>query len=178
MSVLSDQDIKKEILNGRIVILPPPPPEAFGPNSVDLRLSCDFWFYNYKSTKNLPVDIQKMSYKEVTQKKRCKEVILEPGQLCLGMTLERVSLPPDIMANIGGKSSIGRMGLTVHITAPFHHAGASNRIMLEIKNEGPLKLKLRDGMQICQLVFERLESPTSIPYSKIGRVIKDQEKSE
>ncbi len=176
MAVLSDADIKKEIGRGSIIIAPEPQAEAFGPNSLDLCLSSEFWFYKKKFTlgSKAIVDLAKTGYKAVTEKKSCRSLVLKPGEICLGMTLEEVSLPSDIMSSIGGKSSIGRMGLTVHITAPFHHAGASNRIMLEIKNEGPMNLKLTAGMRICQIVFERLETPTSIPYAKVGRVVKGQ----
>jgi dCTP deaminase len=52
-------------------------------------------------------------------------VLLEPGSFLLGWTLEVVQLPhrSRIAARVEGKSSLARLGLGVHVTAPTIHAG-------------------------------------------------------
>jgi dCTP deaminase len=64
---------------------------------------------------------------------------------------------------VEGKSSLARLGLGVHVTAPTIHAGfgasenpqhLGSSIRLEIWNIGPFRIKLEKGMPICQLIFE------------------------
>jgi dCTP deaminase len=82
---------------------------------------------------------------------------LPPQGMVLGWTLERIRL--DVMSRIAarveGKSALARIGLGVHITAPTIHAGFRGVIQLEIVNHGPLPIRLRKGMKICQLIFEQ-----------------------
>lgn len=85
-------------------------------------------------------------------------VILEPGSFTLGITRERVELPESsrIAARVEGRSSLGRIGLGVHVTAPTIHSGFRGRITLEITNHGALPIKVRPGMVICQLIFDHV----------------------
>lgn len=74
-----------------------------------------------------------------------------------------------------GKSSLARLGLGVHVTAPTIHAGfgykdadpefAGNPIQLEIWNTGPLPIVLKPGMRVCQLVFEQVDGTPEQGYA-------------
>jgi dCTP deaminase len=77
--------------------------------------------------------------------------------LVLGWTAEYVELPIDsrIAARVEGKSSLARLGLGVHITAPTIHAGFPGQIRLEVVNHGHLPILLKPGMRICQLILEQ-----------------------
>jgi dCTP deaminase len=91
-----------------------------------------------------------------------------PQHFILGWTRERIYLPHTsrLCARVEGKSSLGRMGLGVHVTAPTIHAGFGyNRndnkdhgapLRLEIWNVGPLPVVLVKGMRICQLILEEV----------------------
>lgn len=83
-------------------------------------------------------------------------LVLKPGEFILALTRERVELPETtrIAARVEGKSSLARIGLAVHVTAPTIHAGFKGNITLEIKNHGVLPIRLTVGMPICQLIFE------------------------
>src|SRR4051812_14953344 len=74
----------------------------------------------------------------------------------LGWTIEKIWLPQRsrLAARVEGKSSLARLGLGVHITAPTIHAGFDGQIRLEIVNHGPLPITVKPGMRICQLIFE------------------------
>jgi dCTP deaminase len=80
-------------------------------------------------------------------------LILRPGDFALASTLERVNLPKSVAAQIDGRSTMGRLGLAVHITAGWLDPGFSGRITLEICNHGPQVLCLPLGTTIAQLVF-------------------------
>lgn len=80
----------------------------------------------------------------------------------LGFTLEEVSVPGWLAANVQGKSSLARAGLAVHITAPHINPGFVARITLEMYNHGPWNLELIPGKDlVCQVIFYKLTSPVS-----------------
>lgn len=92
---------------------------------------------------------------------------LRPRDFILACTAEYVRLPSDIAAVVEGKSSLGRLGLTVHVTAGFIDPGFEGQITLEIANLAPWGIKLYAGMPIAQLVFESVNPPER-DYSKTG----------
>src|SRR5208282_5817450 len=77
---------------------------------------------------------------------------LHPGDFALAVSLEYVAVPPDFMAFVEGKSSLGRAGLIV-ATATQVAPGFKGSIVLELFNSGTVPLLLRPGMPIAQLVF-------------------------
>jgi dCTP deaminase len=102
---------------------------------------------------------------------------VEPGKFYLGWTLERIQLPhrSRLAARVEGKSSLARLGLGVHVTAPTIHAGfgfsdldpafLGNPIQLEIWNTGPLPIVLKRGLRICQLIFEQVDGTPEQGYT-------------
>jgi len=84
--------------------------------------------------------------------------LLKPGELVLGMTEEKLTLPADIAGSLEGRSRFARMGLMVHITASFLQPGIRDtRQVFEIFNASRNAIKLRSGLRIAQVVFERCE---------------------
>jgi dCTP deaminase len=94
--------------------------------------------------------------------------ILRPGEFLLACTEEYVRLSPTIAAMVEGKSSLGRLGMTVHVTAGVIDPGFEGQITLEIANLAPWAIELHEGMPIAQLVFERVNRP-QFDYSEKGR---------
>ncbi len=88
------------------------------------------------------------------------------GDFLLSWTREQTCLPhrSRLAARVEGKSSLARLGIGVHLTAPTIHAGfgyktgddnyPGNPLQLKMWNCGPLDIKLMEGMPICQLIFE------------------------
>jgi len=84
--------------------------------------------------------------------------LLKPGELVLGMTVEKLSLASNIAGSLEGRSRFARMGLMVHVTASFLQPGIKNtRQVFEIFNASRNAIKLRSGVRIAQVVFERCE---------------------
>lgn len=79
-----------------------------------------------------------------------------PNAFILAWTAESVSLPRQsrLAARVEGKSSLARLGIAVHVTAPTIHSGFDGQIQLAMCNPGPLRVKLHAGLRICQLMFE------------------------
>jgi dCTP deaminase len=78
--------------------------------------------------------------------------------------MEWVKIPPDLVARVEGRSSIGRLAVVVHATAGFVDPGFEGRITLELSNLGRVAVKLYPGMRISQLVFHTMSSPAERPY--------------
>lgn len=179
---LSDVDIRKALEQGRLGIEPMPEGDHFGSFSVDLRLGVHFRVFEHSQHPFIdlatPHGVYAMSEK-LMRDIRLEEggaFILHPGELALGVTVERVRLPDDMAGWLDGRSSLARLGLMVHITAHTIDPGWDGRITLEFYNSGRFPLALRPGMKICALSFEPLSSPTSKPYrAKKGAKYADQD---
>lgn len=94
--------------------------------------------------------------------------VLQPGAFLLGCTLEWVELPSDLTARVEGKSSVGRLGVTAHITAGFIDPGFRGQVTLEIANLMPMPVRLRRGMRIAQLAFTEMTSEPKRLYGQAG----------
>ena len=164
--ILTDREIKASLANGLIVIDPPPSQDAYESTSVDLTL--DPTLRTFRQTApglSVAIDPGTPGYKAkdllagVTDTHPLNERYydLEPQKLVLGWTRGRIKLPLHgrVAARVEGKSGLARVGLSIHCTAPTIHAGFEGTIQLEIVNHGPMPIRLRAGIPICQLIFEQ-----------------------
>ena len=90
---------------------------------------------------------------------------LLPGQFVLGWTEQWIELPTSLAGRVEGKSSIARLGLSAHISAPTVNAGYQGKLCLEMYNSGPFRIQLHAGMQIAQLVLEMVVLPPKEGYA-------------
>lgn len=93
---------------------------------------------------------------------------IKPGEFMLASTREKVNVPDDLIGFVHGKSSLGRKGLLIHITAGLLDPGFSGTITLELKNVSDEPVKLEPGMKIGQLTFQQLTSAAWKPYGSPG----------
>jgi len=170
--ILSDKDIKRMLKEKKIVIQPLDD-DQIGPASVDLTLSDEWYFFKNRMSKRV-VDLKDTGFEMAFDLRKSRVIVLKPGELCLGKTLERIRLPNDVMGKLEGRSRYARMGLIIHTTSALVQPGSDNRQILEICNLAPFPIRLHAGMRVSQVVFERLESPTSKPYAKFGQIARGQ----
>lgn len=167
--ILSDRDIKKALKTKRIVVTPVPQlATQLGSCSLDLRLGRRFRVFNYSKVPyidpNNPQTTESMMSEIVI--KSGDPFILQPGDFVLATTMESFRLPPDILARLEGRSSLGRLGIVVHSTASVFDPGWNGVAVLELGNLGRMPVALYGGMRICALTFEELTSPAETPYNK------------
>ena len=93
-----------------------------------------------------------------------KPFIIHPGEFVLGTVNEYIRFPDDLAGAVDGRSSLGRLGVVVHITSTFVDPGWEGKLVLEITNVGKMPVALYPGMRICKLVFMTLSSPCEKPY--------------
>ena len=166
--ILSDKDIKKALRSGRIEISPSPDLQTqLGSCSIDLRLGNNFRVFEHSS--NAYIDPSKKDYtREITREvvvKSGENFVMQPGDFVLAITLEKVTIPSDLMGRLEGRSSLGRLGIVVHSTASIFDPGWNGNCVLELGNLGRMAVSLTVGMRICAMTFEELSSPAEVPYS-------------
>ena len=143
--MLSDRNILE--LQGEMELIYPFHYNQLQPCSYDLRLACDL-----KTIRGKTINLNDGDY------------VLKPNEFILGSTFEYVSIPNNISAFVDGKSSLGRLGIAVHITAGFIDSGFNGNITLEIKNNSDKQFKLSKNMLIGQIIFFELKDECMRPY--------------
>ena len=161
--VLSDNTIRAEIDAGRIVI-DPYDASLVQPSSVDVRVDNRFRVFQNSRYPYIDVRQPMEDLTELVEVEGDEPFILHPGEFVLGQTLERVTLPNDLVARLEGKSSLGRLGLLIHSTAGFVDSGFSGNLTLELSNVANLPITIYQGMPIGQMSFMRMDAPVDRPY--------------
>ena len=161
--ILSDVDIRKELAAGRIEI-DPFDDASVQPSSVDLHVDRQFRVFANSRYPYIDVRSEMPDLTEMVEVAGDEAFILHPGEFVLGSTLERVTLPDDLVARLEGKSSLGRLGLLIHSTAGFIDPGWDGHVTLELSNVANLPITIYVGMKIGQLSFVQLTEPAETPY--------------
>jgi dCTP deaminase len=112
--LLSDKTIKNYINNGSIKILPEFDPADIRPAGIRLHLGSQLL---------IPIDGQKVDLQadeDIEFDRRMippEGFILQPGQFVLGSTFEKFQVPRNIVCHVEGRSTIARVGLSIHCTS-------------------------------------------------------------
>ena len=174
--ILSDGEIREAINRRRIIVDPEPGSEQYATSALDLLLGEQM--FRLKTEQeigqeeppgvNRPITIDPLTveipllaerYATPLPRESDGSFILPPRMFALGITREQIDLPrkSKIAARVEGRSTLARLGLVVHLTAPTIHSGFKGRIALEMYNFGEYPIRLAPGrLAICQLIFERL----------------------
>lgn len=150
--------------------------ERLNPNSYNLRLAPELLVYTE-------------AVLDPKQDNRTREIIipedgyvLKPGRLYLARTMEWTE-SRDFVPKLEGRSSIGRLGLAIHITAGFGDVGFAGNWTLELECVQPVKIY--PGMEICQISYHtvsgevmdryhgKYQGSTDVMASRIWREMQD-----
>lgn len=144
--ILSGHQIASEIKDGNLVI-EPFNPKQLGPNSYNLRLHEDLAVYESRVLDmKAPQALKRLQIPP-------EGLVLEPQTLYLGRTVEFTETRKHVPM-LEGRSSIGRLGLSVHITAGFGDVGFRGFWTLEIYALQPIRVYA--GVEICQIFYHEL----------------------
>lgn len=94
-------------------------------------------------------------------------LMIGPGDFVLGTSLEYIELPNNIAAMLHTRSSIGRLGISIHATAGLIDAGFKGHITYEITNFSDQVVQLDPNIPVGQLTFHRLDTPALNPYNGV-----------
>jgi len=183
--ILSDNDIKQALENKTLIIDPIPNDEHIDTSAIDLRVGDEFYEWNPDLVKqagvNVTVNIDHFDFKKLSEPYLAKvkklptgEYEIKPQKFYLASTFEYVKFPIKslLAGRVEGKSSLARLGLVVHMTAPTIHCGFGGVITLEIFNYGPFPIVVTPKKsRLCQLIVETLSSK---PEERSGKTFMDQ----
>ena len=157
--ILSGLEIAKKAQEGKEIIIRPFNPDKIGPNSYDLRLADRLLVYEDEV-----LDMkQQAETREITIP--AEGIVLQPGRLYLGRTMEYTQTH-GLVPMLEGRSSIGRLGLFVHVTAGFGDVGFRGYWTLEIHCIHPIRVYA--GVEMCQIYYHTIEG-NYIEYDSSGK---------
>lgn len=143
--IISGKEIKKNL--NKNIFIDPFDEKQLGPNSYNLRLHNELLLYeNYV----LDMKTENKAYKITIPP---EGLILKPQTLYLGRTIEYTQTE-DFVPMLEGRSSIGRLGMFVHITAGFGDVGFKGFWTVEIFCVQPIKIYA--GIEICQIYYHTI----------------------
>ncbi len=146
--ILSGQEIQAQL--GRNIIIEPFDPARLNPNSYNLTLHDELLTYE-----EVVLDMRKPN--RVTRLTIPPEgLVLRPNRLYLGRTVERTETR-NFVPMIEGRSSVGRLGLFVHVTAGFGDVGFRGYWTLEMFAVQPVRVYA--GVAICQIFYHEIRGP-------------------
>lgn len=141
--MLTGNEIKLQVASGRIVIQPFDE-ENIGPNSYDVHLSDELAYY----TETVLDPRKDNDYRVI--KIHHDGIVLEPGRVYLGKTVEYTESPYHIPM-YEGRSSMGRLGVFSHVSAGFGDVGFRGNWTLEFSVVQPVLIL--PGLRIGQLYW-------------------------
>jgi dCTP deaminase len=149
--ILSGKEIIKKI--GKEIIIDPFDENLINPNSYNLRLHNELLVYDEK------ILDMKMPNKTKSITIPDNGIILGPGKLYLGRTFEYTKTD-NYVPMLEGRSSVGRLGVYIHVTAGFGDVGFSGYWTLEIQCIQPVKIY--PMVEICQIYYHSIEGEYEI----------------
>ena len=144
--ILSGKEIKKEM--GKGINIEPFHESQLNPNSYNLKLHNELLVYEK--------DLLDMRHPNPTKKIKIPEegLLLETNKLYLGRTVEYTETSKYVPM-LEGRSSIGRLGLFIHVTAGFGDVGFNGFWTLEIFCIQPIRIY--PNVEICQIFYHSIE---------------------
>lgn len=184
-------ELELALNEGKIVINPMPPPEAFDADTIDLRFGTEIEIADTilevveidgrrvirrltRDYRNDKINRLELTRKVVTEddhriKFRIDEeetVELQPGMLALAHTLEVICVPYDLQMELNGKSRLARDGITSHVSSPIFHAGWVGHAVMEVTNISQKNFNVFPGLSFASISFRQLSTQAKTPYLK------------
>lgn len=160
MSVLVDRDILAAMDRGEIVV-DPFDRSCLGSNSYDVHLAPTLRVYDNPARWGRPLDAREDN---ATSDIRIPDdgVVLRPGRLYLASTVEHTESRLHVPI-LNGRSSVGRLGLSIHVTAGTGDVGFCGRWTMELFVVEPLRVYA--GMPVGQLLWMTASDVPEVSYA-------------
>lgn len=165
--ILTGKEIEKRL--GNDIIIQPYDPLQLNPNSYNLRLHNELLVYTDDT-----LDAAEKN-ETVTLKIPDEGLVLEPGQLYLARTVEYTETR-GLVPMLLGRSSIGRLGISVHLTSGFGDIGFCGYWTLQLTCIK--KVRIYPNMKICQIFYHDVlgeyENYSSTKYQGSREIVSSQ----
>jgi dCTP deaminase len=148
--ILSGHEIRAQL--GTNIVIDPFDESKLNPNSYNLSLHDELMVYE-----EVLLDMQRPN-RTRRIKIPAEGLVLNPNQLYLGRTVERTETH-NLVPMIEGRSSVGRLGLFVHVTAGFGDVGFRGFWTLEMF--AVQSIRIYPGVAICQIIYHDIRGTFS-----------------
>ena len=143
--ILSGEQIRSRL--GDSIFIDPFQEENLNPNSYNLTLHDELLIYE-----EVVLDMRQVNRVRRIQIPS-EGIVLSPNQLYLARTVERTETH-NLVPMVEGRSSVGRLGLFVHVTAGFGNVGFCGYWTLEMFAVQPVRIY--PGVSICQMFYHEV----------------------
>jgi dCTP deaminase len=143
--ILSGKEIEKRL--NKTIFIEPYNPAQLNPNSYNLKLHNRLMVYN---NDELDMKTENKAHELIIPE---EGLLLETNKLYLGRTLE-YTRTEGLVPMLEGRSSVGRLGMFIHVTAGFGDVGFAGYWTLEIFCVQPIRIY--PGVEICQIYYHNL----------------------
>lgn len=144
--ILSGKEIQRHM--GKDIVIQPFDPKRLNPNSYNLSLHNELLVYENKLLDmKVPNPVKTLTIPE-------SGLVLEPDKLYLGRTNE-FTQTDRFVPMLEGRSSVGRLGLFIHVTAGFGDVGFAGYWTLEIFCVQPIRIY--PNVEICQIYYHDIQ---------------------
>ncbi|MFR5135916.1 MAG: dCTP deaminase [Acutalibacter sp.] len=144
--ILSGKEIQRHM--GKDIVIQPFDPKRLNPNSYNLSLHNELLVYeNRLLDMKVPNPVKTLTIPE-------SGLVLEPDKLYLGRTNE-FTQTDRFVPMLEGRSSVGRLGLFIHVTAGFGDVGFAGYWTLEIFCVQPIRIY--PNVEICQIYYHDIQ---------------------
>lgn len=144
--ILSGKEIQRHM--GKDIVIRPFDPKRLNPNSYNLSLHNELLVYeNRLLDMKVPNPVKTLTIPE-------SGLVLEPDKLYLGRTNE-FTQTDRFVPMLEGRSSVGRLGLFIHVTAGFGDVGFAGYWTLEIFCVQPIRIY--PNVEICQIYYHDIQ---------------------
>ena len=116
----------------------------------DIRIGREW--VEFRTNNDVPLEIGEITEDDV-KRTRADEFVIRPGSFVLAHTMEFIDVPRDCLGFVTDKSSLARFGITLQTTVL--EAGWRGQVTLELFNNNCRPVRLRAGMGVAQVVFQR-----------------------
>ena len=155
LMILTGNEIQARL--GSDIIIDPFDESLLNPNSYNLRLHDELLVYE-----EIVLDMRRPNrFRRYTIPS--EGFVLQPNQLYLGRTMERTETH-ELVPMLEGRSSVGRLGLFVHVTAGFGDVGFCGHWTLEMFAVQPVRVY--PGVAICQIFYHEISGDVTEYCSK------------
>jgi deoxycytidine triphosphate deaminase len=151
------------------------PEEQIQPSSIDLRLDPCFWIpkkpYWHKGIDFRDPAHGAVANQRLFQRRRLRlgeGITVKPGQMILGRTFEKFTIPNGYAGKLEARSTFARLGLSIHCTGDFINPGWRGRMPLQLVNHGVVPITLTPYLPICQLLVMKTSTESEHPYGSSG----------
>jgi dCTP deaminase len=136
--------------------------KQLNPSGIDLRLDAQLKEFRHMDQPAIDPHPQQIKreyelyeHKEIDVRRGREEsyYVLQKGMFVIAQSLERISLPPFIAGALDGRSSLGRIGVVVHVTAGSIDPGFKGHVTFELANLGAMPVIIRPFDRVARLLL-------------------------